>query len=101
MEHNGAWGAVETELIEVINSSDLGRRLFLKPSQSLLQERFAKCASDAVAWLKDKTITQPTVADARQKFEKSIKALGGCPTSTFPPMDIIVNYRGCMVPIAV
>ena len=69
MSHQGDWTTLQDQLLSVVNSSELGSRLFWKQSQNVLRLQLSKCAKNVVGTLFGQPVTEEKVSLARKAFE--------------------------------
>jgi hypothetical protein len=96
-----SWSALETELLEVVTACELGERLFLKASQTILRQRLTLCSVETVATLRGKAVARDDIETAKQVLETKLNALGCQGTVTFAPRATKVTYRGAKLDIMV
>ena len=101
MAHTGTWDCMEKELLEVVESSELGQHLMWKASQAVVSARCTQAARDAVETLVDKGITNAPVVAARDAYEANMEKLNTPPAATFSQRTTMVCYRGHSVPVPV
>ena len=89
------WVDVETELVEVVTSGELGAMMFGKQLESISVDKLEACLLNSVASLAGTQVTAATIAAAKSAFMKNVEVFGSDALDVFPnPKTHTVNYRG-------
>lgn len=101
IECDSAWTDVSVQLARVVQSSDIGTKMFSSAWRDLQARRLRFAIDQVINKLDGVDLDKAAVLTAREAFKIEVAKLGKNANETYTRREVLVSYRGQEIPVVV